>query len=233
MQLTVLEFATPESKQQQADLFDKHLASSANDQEYYNIVREIIKQGSDGTGALYMFHAQVNFHNQEGFASVKPENYASLGPLRSHPFSKMNVPISSKDPAAKPKVDPRFFSQPLDLEFMARHLLFCEQLRHTEPLAGYFKPDGQRNHEQANIKNLEDAKQCLLDTAQATYHGCGSNAMLPREKGGFVDSDLRVYGVKNLRVADASIIPLIPRGNIMSTVYAIGEKAADLIKFAA
>lgn len=54
--------------------------------------------------------------------------------------------------------------------------------------------------------------------------------MLPREKGGVVNEKLILYGIDNLRVVDASIFPLIPRGNIISTVYAVAEKAADIIK---
>lgn len=54
--------------------------------------------------------------------------------------------------------------------------------------------------------------------------------MMPREVGGVVDSELRVYGTKNLRVVDASVFPLIPRGNIQSSVYAVAEKAADILK---
>ena len=46
--------------------------------------------------------------------------------------------------------------------------------------------------------------------------------MLPQEDGGVVDERLRVYGVKGLRVVDASVIPLNVRGNIISTVYADG-----------
>ena len=53
--------------------------------------------------------------------------------------------------------------------------------------------------------------------------------MLPREEGGVVDKRLRVYGVKGLRVVDASIFPMVPRGNIQSSVYAVAERAADLI----
>jgi choline dehydrogenase-like flavoprotein len=56
--------------------------------------------------------------------------------------------------------------------------------------------------------------------------------MLPRAEGGVVDSDLRVYGTKNLRVVDASIFPLHVQGNIMSLVYAVAERGADLIKAA-
>lgn len=54
--------------------------------------------------------------------------------------------------------------------------------------------------------------------------------MMPRDQGGVVDPRLRVYGTKNVRVADASIVPLHVRGNTVSLTYAIAEKAADLIK---
>ena len=54
--------------------------------------------------------------------------------------------------------------------------------------------------------------------------------MLPRDEGGVVDEKMSVYGVNRLRVVDASVMPLHVRGNIASTVYAIAERAADLIK---
>jgi choline dehydrogenase-like flavoprotein len=53
--------------------------------------------------------------------------------------------------------------------------------------------------------------------------------MLPREMGGVVDDQLKVYGTRNLRVVDASVFPLEPAGNIQATVYAVAERAADLI----
>ena len=54
--------------------------------------------------------------------------------------------------------------------------------------------------------------------------------MLPRENGGVVDSRLRVYGVKNLRVVDLSITPIIPDQHTSAAAYMIAEKAAELIK---
>jgi choline dehydrogenase-like flavoprotein len=45
-----------------------------------------------------------------------------------------------------------------------------------------------------------------------------------------VDHRLKVYGTSNVRVVDASIFPLEPRGNIQATVFAVAEKAADIIK---
>lgn len=62
------------------------------------------------------------------------------------------------------------------------------------------------------------------------WHVVGTCAMMPRELGGVVDPRLRVYGTRNVRVVDASIVPLHVRGNTVSLTYAVAEKAADLIK---
>jgi choline dehydrogenase-like flavoprotein len=53
--------------------------------------------------------------------------------------------------------------------------------------------------------------------------------MIPEKDGGVVDPRLRVYGTANVRIVDASIFPIIPRGNIISTVYAVAEKGADVV----
>jgi choline dehydrogenase-like flavoprotein len=54
--------------------------------------------------------------------------------------------------------------------------------------------------------------------------------MLPKESGGVVGSNLKVYGTSNVRVCDASVFPLHVQGNIQSLVYAVAERTADLIK---
>jgi choline dehydrogenase-like flavoprotein len=53
--------------------------------------------------------------------------------------------------------------------------------------------------------------------------------MLPKNQGGVVDSSLKVYGTSNVRVVDASIIPLHISAHIQATTYGIAEKAADII----
>lgn len=54
--------------------------------------------------------------------------------------------------------------------------------------------------------------------------------MLPEAMGGVVDEKMRVYGTSNVRVVDASVFPIIPRGNIVSTVYAVAEKGAEILR---
>ena len=112
---------------------------------------------------------------------------------------------------------------------MARHLLTLEKLPLTSPLSAYFKENGQRIPSEMTITDLQSAREYLRHNAVATHHSCGTAAMLPREKGGVVDQNLVVYGTRNLRIVDASIFPVIPQANPMSTVYAIAERAASLI----
>jgi len=54
--------------------------------------------------------------------------------------------------------------------------------------------------------------------------------MMPRKLGGVVDSNLKVYGTSNVRVIDAFLMPTQVSGHLSSTIYAIAEKAADMIK---
>lgn len=99
----------------------------------------------------------------------------------------------------------------------------------AEPLASILKRGGKRSPEYA-VKvggSLGGAKEYVRKIAMSGWHPVGTCAMLLRENGGVVDGRLKVYGTGNLRVADASVMPVICRGNTQSTVYAVAEKAAD------
>lgn len=192
----------------------------------------------EASAALFMLPAQVNLHNgpkQSGMVSdVKPGNYISLGAALLHPLSRGSSHISSADPSAPPTIDPRYLSHPLDVEVFARHIMALEILAKTTPLATYLKPDERRAQGQddknAHVTTLEKARDYVRETTLTNNHPVGTCAMLPLEKGGVVDARLRVYGVEGLRVVDSSIMPLIPRGHIVTSVYTVAEKAADLIK---
>ncbi|KAE8341502.1 hypothetical protein BDV24DRAFT_151159 [Aspergillus arachidicola] len=183
-------------------------------------VRGIYADDNEPTCSMFMFLAQANLH-QTGKSFVGqellPGNFLGLGLELSLPFCRGSAHIASADPNVPPTIDLRYFSNPLDLDTMARNLLDVERLHKADPLAQFLVHSGQRNHPDAFLTDLESAKKYLRDTATAAYHSCGTVAMLPREKGGVVNKKLRVW--------DVSVFPLVPPANIISTVY-----AADIIR---
>lgn len=218
--------------------YDQLLAtppSRPEDAAHVNIVRSILECDAEAdSSAWLMVLSQINLHQNQAnpiYGQLLPGSFASLGCSQCHPFSRGSTHIVSEDPKASPDIDPRYFSHPADLEIMACHLQGTDALRRAPGLAKFFKEDGQRNHPDAfAIADLEAAKKYVRDTATTNYHMCGTTAMMPKEKGGVLNPRLMVYGTKNVRVIDASVFPLIPRGNILSSVYAVAEKAADIIK---
>ena len=200
----------------------------------YDAICNILQAQDGSTGALFMFLAQANLHNNESakdyFQNLQSGNFISLGACQAHVFSRGSSQIVSKKVSDPPNIDPQYLSHPLDLELLARHVQFFERLARSPPLSYYIKSDGRRNHATAYDEELDAAKDYIRATARSCYHPAGTCAMLPHDKGGVVNNRLIVYGTQNVRVVDASIMPLIPRSNLQSTVYAVAEKAADLIK---
>lgn len=201
----------------QKDLFDNSAPLKPNEKDFYHIVRSIFDSPDEASCSMFM-------------TFIGLPNFASLGVMQSIPFSHGSSHITSADPFQKPRIDPRFFSNSLDLDIMALHLQTLNQLASTHPLSGYFKKGGQRLPPSAPISDLESAKKYLGENALTTHHPCGTAAMLPREKGGVVDQNLFVYGTSNLRIVDASVFPVISQANPMTTVYAVAERAAELIQ---
>lgn len=144
---------------------------------------------------------------------------------------------SASDP--KLAIDPNHLAHPLDVEVLARHARFlASTLAAAEPLASHLKPGGKRSpgapagpdEFAAAETGLDAARRYVRDTAVGAMHYTGTCSMMPRELGGVVDPQLRVYGCHNLLVCDANIMPLTTRANSMATVYGIAEKAAEIIK---
>lgn len=75
-----------------------------------------------------------------------------------------------------------------------------------------------------------DLNAWVLGAVFRNSHWVGSAAMANSEEEGVVDNHLRVFGVKRLRVADASTIPAIPNGNVHSSVLMVASHAAELIR---
>ncbi|KAL9595946.1 MAG: hypothetical protein Q9219_006137 [cf. Caloplaca sp. 3 TL-2023] len=222
-----------DAKSELQELLRQYPADSKTGRQYA-CIRKILEEGGEGVGALFMFLAQTNLHNDESakdyLQNLQSGSFISLGACQSYVLSRGTCHVVSKKSGEPPQIDPQYLSHPLDLELLARHVQFLERLARCPPLSDYIKPQGKRNHPSAYVEDLDAARDYVRTTALSNYHAAGTCAMLPREEGGVVNNRLKVYGAKNVRVVDASIMPLIPRSNLQSTVYAVAERAADLIR---
>lgn len=154
-----------------------------------------------------------------------PGRWYAVAVMNAHPLSRGSVHVASRSSTHAPALDPRFLSHPLDAEVLAAGLRYARQtLGSTEPLARHLRK------REPEVPDRGKDLEYVYRTVSGGNHWVGSCAMMPREMGGVVDSQLRVYGCKNLRVCDASVVTLVPRGNTQSIVYAVAEIAADIIK---
>ncbi|KAL8640852.1 MAG: hypothetical protein Q9228_002272 [Teloschistes exilis] len=235
--LPVVEFLTEQGQAELASLLKEHLATTVPAAEpsistQYRILRSILESPSEGSIIIGMGASQMHFGQalqKDIYAITDPENYISFLVSLAQPFSRGSVHITSPSVFDPPSIDPRYLSHPLDIEILARHMMYIPTIAKTEPLASLIKDGGRVLPEGIDLQELASAKEHCKRHIITNNHPCGTCAMMPLENGGVVDSRLRVHGVKGLRVVDASIFPMIPRGNIQSSVYAVAEKAADLI----
>jgi len=208
------------------ELSSNHPAS----QDYFKIARSILEDENDATIAMLSAATQIAGARDYSLEEV-PGKFITIVLLLSNPLSRGSVHITSASIKDAPVINPRYLSNALDLELFARHTQYLEEFVTTEPFASaLIKPNGRMTSLKPCKDDLEAAKEHIRRNAISMWHPTSTCAMLPKEKGGVVDERLRVYGTKKLRIIDASVMPLIPRANIQSSVYAVAERAADLIK---
>ncbi|CAE6515749.1 unnamed protein product [Rhizoctonia solani] len=161
--------------------------------------------------------------------SAPKENtaYISLLMAIQHPFSRGNIHIGSADPLVKGTYDPKYFSKSIDLETLVEAVKFSMKISQTEPIASSIVT---RQDPAPEVTSDEDIATYIKTYVESVYHPIGTAALAPKALGGVVDNKLKVYGTKNVRVVDASVIPLHMGTHITRTIYGIAEKAAALIK---
>ncbi|KLO10847.1 GMC oxidoreductase [Schizopora paradoxa] len=190
--------------------------------EQYKIQLQKIESGWNGDCEILPFPGSI----VPSFIRDGKNHMSTLAGLHL-PFSRGNIHIRSADPKDDPSINPRSFENDFDMKVLVRLLKYCRNLANVEPwksiVAKEVLPGPQ-------CQSDEEIEKFIKKSLGTMFHTAGSASMLPRESRGVVDPALIVYGTRNIRVADLSIVPLHVAAHTQATAYAVGEIAADLVK---
>ncbi|KAI1086319.1 putative GMC oxidoreductase [Rostrohypoxylon terebratum] len=201
----------------------------ARDSIYYDIAEKTLLNPEEPSGTFLAALSQIPC-TTEPKPSLLDGKFITFSVMLSQPLSRGSVHIGSDQISASPVINPNYLSHPLDIEIHARHVQYIETIVTSPEFSQVLKQPLRRITSPFDMSDLDQTKDYVKSNAVSVWHVCGSCAMLPKEKGGVVDTRLGVYGVENLRIVDASAIPLISTASLQTTVYAFAERAADIIK---
>jgi len=172
-------------------------------------------------------------HGDFGVTLRPPTNIQGVGSLLplSAQLLEQEAPgrihLNSTDPRDFPAIETGMLEHPADAKKMVAAMEFIRDLARTSPMREFYG-------ELRNPGPDEDWATFARSTYDSYQHPCGTCKMGPAsDPAAVVDQRLRVHGLDNLWVADASVMPEVVRANTNSTVYAIGERLAEFLSSAA
>lgn len=162
--------------------------------------------------------------NVKPFPLPRGHGYA-ISVVCLYPQSRGTVKVSSNDPLSKPLIDPALGTAPKDIDTLVRGLKLARRILGHAAFARY------QAHERLPGNSVQsDAElEAYVRNTLATVHHPGCTCRMGNDADAVVDSELKVHGIKALRVADASIYPQLVGANTNASVVAIAEKAADML----
>ena len=179
-----------------------------------------------------MEYPDIQFHflpiavRYDGQAAAEGHGYqAHVGPMRSE--SRGAVTLNSADPAAPPKIFFNYMSCDSDWRDFRRAIRLTREVFAQDAFAPFSKHEIQPG---AAVQSDDELDGFIREHAESAYHPCGTARMGRADDPlAVVDPECRVIGVDGLRLADSSIFPTIPNGNLNAPSIMTGEKASDHI----
>ncbi|KIW61712.1 hypothetical protein PV05_01802 [Exophiala xenobiotica] len=151
----------------------------------------------------------------------------NIGCAIQHPFSHGQISINSSNPMDYPVINPNYLTHPADIHILREGIKIARRLGEAEPLSSSMTKEVWPG---SDVSSDDEWDDWLRNVAFTEYHPSSSCAMMPLKQGGVVDANLRVYGLANVRVADASVPPTAFSAHLMSSTYGIAEQASTLIR---
>lgn len=188
----------------------------------------------DGDAAdimLHCFQIPYTLHTTRlGYPEV-PDGYAfCMTPNIPRPKSRGRVYLTSTDPSVKPALDFRYFTDPegYDAAIFVAGIKAARKIADQSPFKDWLQEEVAPG---PKVQSDADISEYARRVAHTVYHPAGTAKMgdLNRDPLAVVNPQLKVRGITNLRIADASVFPEMPSINPMVTVLAVGERAAELI----
>ncbi|MEV5238918.1 GMC oxidoreductase [Streptomyces cinnamoneus] len=184
---------------------------------------------SNGPDLMFHFYQIPFTDNPERLGYEKPEHGVSMTPNIPKPRSRGRLYLTSADPAVKPALDFRYFTdeEDYDARTLVDGIKIAREIARTEPLAGWLKREVCPG---PDVTSDEDLSEYARKVAHTVYHPAGTCRMgAAADTGAVVDPQLRVRGLANIRIADASVFPTMTAVNPMIGVLMVGEKCAELL----
>ena len=142
----------------------------------------------------------------------------------SQPHSRGSVSLTGPNPDDPLHVVTNGLSEPEDVKAALASVALTREMGNSPVLASLNRCEVMPGNIQGpDLLNF-------LRNAAVTYWHETCTAKMGQDAMSVVDSELRVYGIQNLRIADGSVFPRIPRGNTMAPCVVVGERAAELLK---
>lgn len=180
--------------------------------------------------------AEAEFLLSDGYSGIKGypkpgdplygKGFTTVFAALMHPLARGSVHIGSSDPVAKPLYDPAYASNSYDLKALVELAKYVRKIATTAPFSDIWVDEYEPGLQVDTDAEWEDF---VKNNVNPFYHPVGTCAMLPKADGGVVDSKLVVYGTTNLRVVDASVIPILVSAHPQTGIYGIAERAAEII----
>lgn len=147
------------------------------------------------------------------------------------PLARGSVHINSTDPFQQPVINPNYFGHPLDLQLQTHATIQSREVYGIAPLSNIVESEIEPGLERVPVNaSYLDWVEYVKDTFTSVWHPIATLAMMKEELGGVVDSRLKIYGIENVRVVDASVLPVQLSAHLSSSLYGICEKVSENIK---
>ncbi len=172
------------------------------------------------------FHMGAAYFDDHG-AEEYDGHCIAIGPVLVSPQARGQIWLRSADSAEKPRIITNSLAPADDLASLIAGVRLAREIASQSPLKEIIVKELKPGPHAVDDRDLAaDLRRRLM----LIYHPVGTCRMSDTDEAAVVDSQLRVRGIEGLRVADASIMPIIPGGNTNAPTIMIAEKAADLIR---